>query len=86
MYNEGAEVEIDVSKMLGAGVTGRQLLTFDGSLTTPPYTTGLKWVVSKEVIHVDYKQIEKYQKTPHVVVPNNRPTQDLLERTVTAYY
>ncbi len=83
---EGTEITIDVNKMLGAGTSRAQLLTFEGSLTTPPFTTGLQWVVSKEIAKVSPEQIARYQNTPQVVTPNNRPVQDLQNRTVTAYF
>ncbi len=44
-----------------------------GSLTTPPCTEGVKWVVMEKPIEFSKTQIEKFQKAhPH----NSRPLQD----------
>lgn len=54
---------------------------FDGSLTTPPCTEGVKWIVLKTPMTVSPEQVLKFQ---HIMqVQNNRPLQALNGRTIT---
>ncbi len=53
--------------------------TYDGSLTTPPATEGVRWFVLKQPLHLTRKQIEAVD---HVYYSNNRPTQPLNARFV----
>jgi len=54
---------------------------FDGSLTTPPCTEGVKWMVLKTPMTVSPAQVLKFQ---HIMqVENNRPLQPLNGRTIT---
>jgi carbonic anhydrase len=53
--------------------------TYDGSLTTPPYTEGVVWIVMKDRICLHPKWIETFRKEYGV---NNRPIQPLNGRTV----
>jgi carbonic anhydrase len=46
---------------------------FNGSLTTPPCTEGVRWIVLKEATTVSKAQIEKFSKV--IGHPNNRPIQ-----------
>lgn len=52
---------------------------FNGSLTTPPCTEGVRWFVIKEPIKMSKKQIESFQK---VMGKNNRPIQEVFSRQV----
>ncbi|SEQ45397.1 carbonic anhydrase [Basfia succiniciproducens] len=54
--------------------------SFEGSLTTPPCTEGVDWIVLKAYGHVSAEQVEKFAKA--VGVKNNRPVQPLNERTI----
>ena len=53
--------------------------TYDGSLTTPPATEGVRWFVLKQPMHLSRAQIDAVD---HVYFSNNRPTQPLNARLV----
>ncbi|MDJ0991401.1 MAG: carbonic anhydrase family protein [Desulfobacterales bacterium] len=53
---------------------------FNGSLTTPPCTEGVWWLVMKLYQTASREQIEKFAHTMHH--PNNRPIQPLNARAV----
>jgi carbonic anhydrase len=58
----------------------RDYYRFNGSLTTPPCSEGVWWLVMKEPVTAKKDQIEKFvQIMQH---PNNRPIQPLNARTV----
>jgi len=52
---------------------------YDGSLTTPPATEGVRWLVLKSPLHLTRDQIAAID---HVYYSNNRPTQPLNARFV----
>lgn len=53
--------------------------TYDGSLTTPPATEGVRWFVLKQPLHMTRAQIEAIDR---VYYSNNRPTQPLNARFI----
>ncbi len=53
---------------------------FDGSLTTPPCSEGVQWIVMKKVMAVQSQQIDAFISVLHE--PNNRPLQPINSRTV----
>jgi len=53
---------------------------FNGSLTTPPCTEGVRWYVLKQPVSISKQQIKKFTKVIHH--PNNRPVQPLDSRLV----
>lgn len=53
--------------------------TFAGSLTTPPCTEGVRWLVLKTPIQLSKKQIDRFR---HLYLMNARPVQALNERAV----
>lgn len=58
----------------------RDYYRFNGSLTTPPCTEGVTWVVMKEAVTVSTAQVEAFAQVMHH--PNNRPVQPLNARTI----
>ncbi len=53
---------------------------FNGSLTTPPCSEGVWWLVMKQVDTASKEQIEKFAHTMHH--PNNRPLQAINARMI----
>ncbi|MCP3923409.1 MAG: carbonic anhydrase family protein [Desulfobacterales bacterium] len=53
---------------------------FNGSLTTPPCSEGVLWIVMKSFSIASKKQINKFTRTMHH--PNNRPVQPLNARII----
>ena len=55
---------------------------YDGSLTTPPCTEGVRWCVMQSVGTVSQRQVEQLQELTHG--PNNRPVQPIGSRSIVA--
>ena len=53
---------------------------FTGSLTTPPCTEGVEWLVLREKSYISKKQVQLFEKTLHF--NNNRPIQKVYDREV----
>jgi carbonic anhydrase len=75
----------DKSKLEIADVTTilpkeRDYYRFNGSLTTPPCTEGVRWIVMKKATTLSKAQIEKFAKV--MIHPNNRPIQETNARMV----
>lgn len=68
---------IDLAALLPAE---KAYMTYDGSLTTPPCTEGVRWIVLSTPITMSDEQIEAFS-TPHGIT--NRPVQPVGERVVT---
>ena len=81
--------EVALGKFLSE-VDMRKFWSYDGSLTTPPCTEGIKWHVVEEVQKISSKQLEEFTKhfsgdmTYANGNGNNRVVQELNERTL--YY
>lgn len=58
----------------------RAFYAFDGSLTTPPCTEGVKWMVLKQPVKASAEQIRKFHMT--MKGDTNRPVQPLNERQI----
>ncbi|HFQ90073.1 MAG TPA: carbonic anhydrase family protein [Desulfobulbus sp.] len=58
----------------------RDYYRFNGSLTTPPCTEGVVWLVMKTPLTVSKEQVEQFQHVMHH--PNNRPVQPVHARPV----
>jgi len=69
--------ELDINNLLPEN---KSYWTFSGSLTTPPCTEGVKWIVLKNPIKASEKQIEKMA----TLMPkdNFRPVQKLNDRKI----
>ena len=68
---------LSVAQMLPAN---RDYYRFDGSLTTPPCSEGVFWLVIKKTATASKAQIEQFSKV--LEHPNNRPVQPVNARTV----
>lgn len=53
---------------------------YDGSLTTPPCSEGVKWFVMQEPVQASKEQVELFHS---IIDDNNRPTQPLHGRAIT---
>ena len=60
--------------------TNKGYYRFNGSLTTPPCTEGVRWLVIKTPISASKKQVEAFTHVIHH--PNNRPVQPVNARPV----
>ncbi|RKZ79679.1 MAG: carbonate dehydratase [Candidatus Parabeggiatoa sp. nov. 1] len=70
------EVQIDINQLLPKE---KNYYTFDGSVTRPPCTEGIKWVVLKQTVSISAEQLAQYQA---VYTGNARPLQPLNGREV----
>ena len=57
----------------------RDYYRFDGSLTTPPCSEGVRWFVFKEPVEISKEQLKLFEK---IMGENNRPTQPINARKV----
>lgn len=60
--------------------SNRDYYRFNGSLTTPPCSEGVRWLVMKQPISASKEQIDQFLKVMHH--PNNRPVQATNARPV----
>jgi len=76
----GQEIEtsilLDLDKLIPVN---KKYYTYKGSLTTPPCTAGVNWIIFKEPMPISQKQIEKFTKEYE---NNARPIQPLNNRIV----
>jgi carbonic anhydrase len=70
------EVSIDANQLLPED---KNYYTLEGSLTTPPCSEGVKWVVLKQPMSISAEQLAQYKK---VFSHNARPLQPLNDRKV----
>lgn len=68
---------LDIEKLLPKNLA---YYRFSGSLTTPPCTEGVRWIVLKEPMSVSKAQIEAFKHAIHH--DNNRPVQPLNGRVI----
>jgi carbonic anhydrase len=71
-------VAIDVNKLLPRR---KAAYRYEGSLTTPPCTEGVTWIVMKQRVQLSAEQIEAFRS---ILDGNNRPVQQLNERVVSS--
>jgi carbonic anhydrase len=68
--------QIDINQLLPED---KSYYTFEGSLTTPPCTEGVKWIILKQQQSISAAQLALY----HALHPENaRPLQPLNDRQV----
>ena len=70
------DISVNVMNMLPGN---KDYYRFNGSLTTPPCTEGVRWLVMKAPVEVSKEQIEKFHEIMH---DNNRPVQSRYARPV----
>jgi carbonic anhydrase len=58
----------------------RDYYSFNGSLTTPPCSEGVKWMVMKQPVSVSKDQVEAFKRV--MGHPNNRPVQPVNNRVI----
>jgi carbonic anhydrase len=71
-------VTLNAAKLLPTSLAAYR---YSGSLTTPPCSEEVAWFVLQTPIEASAEQIAKFRKVIH---GNNRPTQPLNDRTITA--
>ncbi|MEN8219302.1 MAG: carbonic anhydrase family protein [Pseudomonadota bacterium] len=71
------DVQIDINELLPTGQ--KDYYSFAGSLTTPPCSEGVKWVILKQTVSISPTQLAQYQA---VYTENARPLQPLNDRKV----
>jgi carbonic anhydrase len=69
-------VTVDVNQLLP---TSKTTYRYDGSLTTPPCSEGVKWIVMTDPVQISAQQINAFR---NVMKDNNRPVQPLNARKV----
>lgn len=69
-------VQVDVNELLPANTASYR---YEGSLTTPPCSEGVQWVVMATPIQLSSAQIEAFRRLVH---GNNRPVQPLNGRQI----
>jgi carbonic anhydrase len=69
-------------KISGMGLlpAARDYYRYNGSLTTPPCTEGVRWIVMKKAMTVSRGQIDAFKET--LGFANNRPVQPVNARTI----
>jgi carbonic anhydrase len=67
-------VHVDVDNLLPHS---HKSYRYDGSLTTPPCSEGVKWIVMKSPIHLSKEQIRAFNA---IIKGNNRPVQPIHHR------
>ncbi|XP_045483837.1 carbonic anhydrase 2-like [Harmonia axyridis] len=66
----------------------RGYFSYVGSLTHPPCTEGVRWIVQPEPLSISCRQIKKLRKTPMLYCEqktNTRPVQELNSREIIYY-
>jgi carbonic anhydrase len=67
---------VDLAKLLPAD---QSTFRYNGSLTTPPCSEGVKWTVFEETVQMSADQIQDFSE---IFPENNRPVQQLHQREV----
>jgi len=69
-------VTVDVERLMPRNRTAYR---YEGSLTTPPCSEGVKWIVIREPVQMSAAQIRAFR---NVLWRNNRPVQPIYDRKV----
>jgi carbonic anhydrase len=76
----GDKTKLEIADVTSILPKERDYYRFNGSLTTPPCTEGVRWIVLKKTTTLSKAQTEKFAKV--MVHPNNRPIQSTNARMV----
>jgi carbonic anhydrase len=72
-----SEVKISVMDMLPKN---KEYYRYNGSLTTPPCSEGVRWMVMQTAMEASSEQVKKFRSVLHH--DNNRPIQPIFARAV----
>jgi carbonic anhydrase len=72
------DFKVEVDQLLP---TSRTAYRYDGSLTTPPCSEGVRWFVMTSPIQLSKDQIDRFRQ---LIMGNNRPVQPLNGRSISA--
>ena len=78
--NAGDKHSIDAKELNALLPKDRDYYRFNGSLTTPPCTEGVRWLVMKKSVTLSKAQVETFAKVMHQ--HNNRPIQSTNARVI----
>jgi carbonic anhydrase len=78
--NEKVKIEFSANDIKALMPDNKGYYRFTGSLTTPPCSEGVRWMVYKDAINISKEQVEKFLHIMHH--PNNRPVQPINARKV----
>jgi carbonic anhydrase len=73
------EIKLNVSRYFPSSAKEHKYFMYDGSLTTPPASEGVRWFVCTETVSVSRRQIDIVKK---LYFHNNRPVQPAHSRLV----
>jgi carbonic anhydrase len=76
----GDKTKLEIADVTTILPKERDYYRFNGSLTTPPCTEGVRWIVVKKPTTVSKAQVEKFAKV--MGHPNNRPVQGTNARMI----
>lgn len=76
---KGDEEQLTSINLEGLSLTG-EFYRYDGSLTTPPCTEGVSWIVMKDIHQLTRKQYHQYSEI--FPMTTNRPCQEVHGRVV----
>jgi len=76
----GEKIKLEIADVTSLLPKDRDYYRFNGSLTTPPCTEGVRWIVLKKSTTLSKAQLDKFAKV--MVHPNNRPIQPVNARII----
>ncbi len=76
----GEKSKLEIADVTSLLPKDRDYYRFNGSLTTPPCTEGVRWIVLKKSTTLSKAQADKFAKV--MVHPNNRPIQPVNARII----
>ena len=76
---------VNLRRLLSTVAARPRPCTFMGSLTTPPCTEGIKWILSSTPIYASKPQIDAFRAMTGYE-PNNRPLQPSVGRSIRCFW